>query len=65
MPLAMPQQSRSAKADKLVQERYEKLVLGLRGLRALEASHEKQDGPEDGPGRWENWNWEMCEQQMV
>lgn len=42
---AMARRSHGAKADKLVQERYEKLVLGLRGLRALEAAHEKQDGP--------------------
>eukprot|EP00438_Fugacium_kawagutii_P025562 Skav229997 [mRNA] locus=scaffold17:104820:108095:- [translate_table: standard] len=32
-------------ADKLVQERYEKLVLGLR---ALDAAKEKQDTPRKG-----------------
>lgn len=36
-----------AKADKLVQERYEKLVLGLR---ALDAAKEKQDTSTAGFG---------------
>lgn len=42
--LQTKQKQQFEQADKLVQERYEKLVLGLRGLRALEA-HEKQESP--------------------
>ena len=43
----------------MVQERYEKLVLGLRGLRALDAAHEKQDRPwgELGTGEPGTWNF--------
>mmetsp|Transcript_48457 Transcript_48457/g.98657 ORF Transcript_48457/g.98657 Transcript_48457/m.98657 type:complete len:491 (-) Transcript_48457:9-1481(-) len=43
--LQTKQKQQFEQADKLVQERYEKLVLGLRGLRALEAAHEKQESP--------------------